>query len=275
MNRTQLILVLGCVAVGLAIFVFGERFQTKTNVVDNASSSVFNEDKLINETLGGLTAEKSARLGLLNKALKSKKGAAFLEGSRQLALSFDSSFSWGASAIFYEKLAVADKLAETWALAGNRYLSAFDMSADSIAIQWFGFKALNSFKQAYSIDSTNLDVKADLGKAIMLISTSDPMAGLSLLREITKQNPTHLRANLNLAQLSIKSNQMQKAMDRFKLIIENYPSYPEGYLGLSESSLSLGDTATALQSLKEYKALVKDPAITRQVDIFIKELTKN
>ena len=275
MSKLQIFIVSAFIIVGVSMFVFGERLLPKASTGKPAIVTAFSEESLLKDALLELVPDKSKRITALNSEIKGKTGAEFLELSRQLALAWDSTFTWGASAIYYEKLAITDKMPETWALAGARYLAAYDMSSDSSAQNWLGSKAIACLTQANSMAPENLDFKADLGKAVMLTSTTDPMAGLALLREITAKDPDHLKANLNLAQLSVRSGQTQKAFDRYKKLVQKYPSFSDAYLGLSETSLSLGDTITALNSLKQYKALVKDPAITQQVDIFIKELTKN
>lgn len=276
MNRQQLLLLGGLSLAGVALFVYGEKTSLKS-----ASSSteklqkVIEEKSLIQEAQSSLSAEAKKVADTLEASLKSATSAQAKSASLvQLADLWDKNTQWAIAGLYYDsaaKVAVSSGLS---ALAGTRFLAAADMTEDSLVRSYLSDRALKSLSKATELAPEDLNVQAEYGNALALLG-DNPMAGIQKLREITQKDSLHLKANFHLAQLSIRSGQFDKAVNRFNLINRHYPSFPDAWLGKGEAWYSLQNVPEALKSLETYKALVKDPVVLQQVDVFINQIKQS
>jgi len=211
-------------------------------------------------------------------ALKSKAPKVRAEAFQALAFAYESVNAWDASAIYEQHAAkTLDTSAASWAVAGNKFLAAYDLSGnaskeDSAAKAYFSSEAVTCLKRAVDLAPNNLDIKADYGNALVLGSPTNPMQGIQVLNSITAKEPNHIRANYHLGRLAIVSGQFQKAADRFRKLTQAHRNYPEAYLGLGEALYNLGKPQEAIAALERYKALVRDPRLTSSIDGFIQQI---
>lgn len=213
------------------------------------------------------------------KGNKPKAIKARAEAFQAVAFAYESINAWDASAIYEQRAAkTLDTSAAAWAVAGNKFLAAFDLAGsenaaeDSANKAFFASEAVASLKRATELAPNNLDIKADYGNALVLGSSANPMQGIQVLNSITAQDPNHLRANYHLGRLAIVSGQYQKAADRFRKLTQVHRNYPEAFLGLGEALYNLGKSQEAIAALERYKALVRDPRLTSSIDGFIEQI---
>lgn len=115
--------------------------------------------------------------------------------------------------------------------------------------------------------------KARTEEAIALVNGQDPMRGIMMLREILQEDPDNVEAHWHLGQFSIQSGQYDKALVRFKKVLELDPdNHPEAWLYLGRTYATLDSNAQAIASLKKYRTLVQDTAIINGVDRFLVDL---
>lgn len=70
--------------------------------------------------------------------------------------------------------------------------------------------------------TTDLD-SLKLQQAVELVNGENPMAGITLLREMVAEDSTNVDAHYYLGLFSVKSGQLDKAIDRFKRVIALRP----------------------------------------------------
>ena len=278
MSKGQWLAILGCVALGASLYAFGERTNLSNNEkqltgTETPSPKNFDEAKLIANAKESLNAQDAKKIALLEKALEKVDSKPDKTVAIEQIIGFwEAQTRWEASAIYHQKKAQLTNSAIDWADAASRYLAAADMMPDATLQAEIKQKALASFEKASSLEPQNIDLKADLGNAYTLCTPQNPMKGVIMLREIVAKDSTNLRANFHLAQLAVRSGQMDKAINRFAKIVRMYPAFPDAYLGLGEAYYQTGDNKQAKEILMQYKALVKDPSITQQVDAFLKQI---
>ena len=91
------------------------------------------------------------------------------------------------------------------------------------------------------------------------------MQGIMLLREVLKQEPTNELALFNLGLLSMRSNQYERAIERFRQILVNNPTSRKAQFYLGVSLAEAGQKAEAKQVLAQVKMQEKDPQILAAV----------
>jgi predicted Zn-dependent protease len=101
-------------------------------------------------------------------------------------------------------------------------------------------KAKSNLETCINKDTSNLDAKVDLAVSIYNINNfqkpenpMDMMKPALLLREVVKTNPNHIDGLYYLGKLAIESNQLEKAIERFKKLVSLQPQNREFYLELS------------------------------------------
>ncbi|MBP6311630.1 MAG: tetratricopeptide repeat protein [Flavobacteriales bacterium] len=115
--------------------------------------------------------------------------------------------------------------------------------------------------------------KARTAEAVVLVNGQEPMRGIKMLLEIVKEEPDNVEALWNLGLFSVKSGQYDKALDRFKKVVELDPDgYPDALFYLGRTYATLDSIPQAIASLEKYKSTSQDTAITNGIDRFLLQL---
>ena len=176
------------------------------------------------------------------------------------------------AAYIAEKKANSVNSANAWYEAGEDYRQAIG-SAPPIRRKSFAGAAIRCLQKSLAIQPTNLDAKASLG-ACYVEGTADPMKGIGLLREVVQQDSTNLKAQLNLAFFSMKSNQFAKAIDRFNKVIAIQPQNYELLLYLADAYEKAGEKENAITTLEKFVANSGDEGLKTEVKTYINKLKK-
>jgi len=114
--------------------------------------------------------------------------------------------------------------------------------------------------------------------------TNNPMQGITMLKEVVEKDPNHENALLNLGFLSVKSNQFDKALERFNKVlqinpsrIDMYvlqinPSRIDMYVFIGQTYVQMGNNEEAIKSFETYKSLSNNTKAIAEIDSYIKEL---
>jgi tetratricopeptide (TPR) repeat protein len=115
-------------------------------------------------------------------------------------------------------------------------------------------KAKAAFEQSLAINKNNLS--ANNGLALCYIDYDEQvMKGIGLLKHTLSQDSNNIEAIQYLGYLSIKSNQLEKAIERFKKLVTLQPSNSEHYNNLSQVYMRMGDKHKANLYLEMGKKL--------------------
>ena len=219
----------------------------------------------INETEGQLknASDDVAKLGLQKK----------------LAKQWDDVNQPAPGAFYYQAIARKENTFDAWITAGNHFNDAFKFVQDSLAQPAFVADAIECFKNATQKQPANLDAKIGLGIAYVNQTSlgmtdpdgGSPMQGIMLLLDVVKQDPKNISANLNLGKFAVNSHQYEKAVQRFKTVIEQKPD-ADAYFYIAESYKQLGMKKEAIDAYQKCRAMVPDAAFDKQIDGYINEL---
>jgi len=112
-----------------------------------------------------------------------------------------------------------------------------------------------------------------MAEAVALVNGQEPMRGIMMLREILEEDPENAEAHWHLGLFSVQSGQYDKALERFKKVIELEPDgFPDAWFYLGRTYATLDSIDQAIASLSYYRTLVEDTAIAHGVDRFLREL---
>ena len=172
----------------------------------------------------------------------------------------------------YEELAEIDGQADYWLKAGDAYRAAYTNLQDTLTASALTQQAIHAYEQALALDSTNLNAKVGLGSAYVT-GTANPMAGITLLREVVSEQPNHVEANKSLGLFSMQSRQFDLAIDRFNTVVSQQPD-AESYFYLATSYENIGLNQEAIAAFEKSRDLAADPTLTQFINRKIDELSK-
>ncbi|MVZ65929.1 hypothetical protein GQF61_08670 [Sphingobacterium sp. DK4209] len=191
---------------------------------------------------------------------------------QQLADKWNDVEKFAPQALLYEEMAKISPKFELWLKAGNAYRKAYTNLQDSTTAKALNQQAIVAYEKAVELNGASLDAKTGLGAA-MVTGTNNPMAGIALLQEVVKAEPKNLEANKTLGLFSLQSRQFDKAIERFKTVIEQKPD-AESYFYLATGYENIGMKNEAIAAFGKSKELASDPSLSQFIDRRIEELSK-
>jgi len=154
--------------------------------------------------------------------------------------------------------------------AGNGYYDAFGFAVDMQKASGLGEKAREYYQKVIEANPGVLEAKTKM--AMTYVATPNPMQGIRLLREVLAEDPKNELALFNLGLLSMRSNQYDKAIERFKQIIGMNPDNMQAQYYLGVSYAESGKKEEARKILNLVKQREPDPAVQASVDEYLQKL---
>lgn len=172
---------------------------------------------------------------------------------------------------FTEKKALQLNTAESWFTAGNRYYYSVQFTRDETEKPVLYQSAIRSFKNGLKMEPGNNDAKIMLASCYVE-GTPEPMEGISLLKEVEKNDSNNVKLQLSFAFFSVKSGQMDKAISRFNKVLQIDPTYIEAYLHLADIYEQMNNVDKTIEVLEQYAAKTNDPTAKIEIEKYIKQL---
>lgn len=242
---------------------------------DSTSATAPEEESTVwassNTHITPLTAEQQHTENQLFQSYSSAKDAkSKVKSALQLSDFYADVRKFDSAAKYAEVVALLEPTEQHLLRAGDRYYDAFGFAADTKKSAGLGVKTREWYQKALDKNPNLLNAKANL--AMTYVSTETPMQGIMLLREVLANDPTNEVALFNMGLLSMRSNQYEKAIDRFRQLLKvNANNYKARfYLGVSLAQT--GKNKEALEELSVVKVQEKDPAIQAAIAELEKEL---
>ena len=275
MRPGQVILIVASVALVFVIYSFGPLLPPdkanpqKASVVASASESDFDFEAYKSEQLKKLPADELNKFELLqtevqsaaDKAGKLNEVAALLEAN---SLNILAEFTKKEAA----EIANQDSV---WEKAGTGLYSVAYTADNPQLTKYVSAQAIACYEKALELNPDNEDAKINLAVA-HLEGQTEPMKGVTLLREITDKDPDNVTANLILGKYGIVSGQFDKAVQRFEKVLAVDSLNADAYLYLAQAYESLGEKEKAIEMLVKCRSLVGDPGFADDINKYIDKL---
>ncbi len=233
----------------------------------------YSDTEILNQAKALLDSNQSKKLAFFETAVKNNgdRDTAVLD---QMGRFWDQAGLPAAAAIWFEKKSTVLKSEQGYLDAAYRYFDAFKMSEDSLFRTLMVKKAMDNYQLVLDKNPSNLNAKTDLG-VCYAEGSSEPMKGIMLLREVVTADPNHEMAQFNLAMLSVKSGQLDKAIDRLTTVLKINPKRIDIYFYLGQVYSSKGDNAKAIESYNNFVTKTDDPNAAAEVKKMITALEKS
>jgi tetratricopeptide (TPR) repeat protein len=233
-----------------------------------------------NTAPGGFTAPAGSNLGIyLNMALKNLAPDKKADFDRLLSQRKSDSLSafWmnmrrpDLAAHFAEEKAKSANSQASWKEAGNRYYNSVQFTSDKSEAPVLYQSAIRCLTKAVELDPTDTDAKITLA-ACYVEGSSDPMQGISRLKEIERTDSNNVKLQMTFALFSVRSQQTEKAIARFKKVLSIDSSYIEAYLHLADAYEQQGKTDETIKMLESYAARTNDVTAKLEIKKYIEQL---
>lgn len=196
-----------------------------------------------------------------------EKNAIFADS---LAKLYKEAGKFDSAAWFAKEVSTFLKTKESFLKAGDYYYQAFTFAVDALKQQQLAEEARGFFEKVLVIEPGNLEAKTKM--AMTYVSSSTPMKGILMLREVIAQDPKNELALFNLGMLSVQSGQYDKAIERLEELEKINPENIQGQLLLGVAYMNKGDKAKAKQQFEKVKKLDKDPSVQATADSYLNDL---
>ncbi len=228
---------------------------------------VSNEDKTLNtkatpkeETSPMPDAHQQKLPKEIQEELERLKNLLSLEENTQNSVTFADSIaslykrvSQYDSAAHYSEYAVLKNPKDTKAIekAADAYYEAFNFYGiiSQEKAKKYGEVAKKYLEALLVENPKNHNAKTKL--AITLVTSTNPMQGITMLKQIVEDDPNNELALLNLGLFSMQSGQYEKAVDRFKTLISANPNNGEAKIFLGQCYAEMGKTQDAKNIFEE------------------------
>ncbi|SEJ05120.1 Tetratricopeptide repeat-containing protein [Cyclobacterium xiamenense] len=175
------------------------------------------------------------------------------------------------SAAYYFGL-IAEKVPgpENWEKAGNQYYEAFGFAMEEEKTRRLAERARFYLGKVLEASPERLDLKTKV--AMTYVSSSNPMQGITMLRDILEQDPDNEEALFNMGILSMQSGQYKRAVERFERLVANHPDNIQGQFYLGVSLFESDQRSRAKTQLESLRELTDDPQILSGIENYLDRL---
>ena len=267
-KKTQIVLIITALILFVLLFI-APKIAPVSNT-DNKENSINKSKTSFNN------ADLSIYLNLAEKSLdleKKKKIDKLISKSKfdSCVIFWDELKRPDIAAYYSEKLAEKENSAETWLRAGNRYYYAVQFIKDKSEIPALYQSAAKCFEKSIVISPDNVDAKIMLASCY-IEGSDNPMEGIKKLKEIEKTDSNNLKLQLTFAFFSVKSGQLDKAINRFNNVLKIDSNYIEAYLHLADAYEQLDNKIKTIEMLEKYSAKTTDPTAKIEINKYIQQL---
>jgi len=196
-----------------------------------------------------------------------EKNAIFADS---LANLYKAANQFDSAAWFAEKASEFFNTTESWIQAADYYYQAYTLALNQERQRALGVKAQEFYGKVLQREPQNLEAKTKM--AMTYLMSSNPMQGITMLREVLAEDPKNELAIFNMGMLSIQSGQFDRAVERLEELVEINPTHVQGCLLLGVAYMNTGEKEKARVQFEKVKQMEKDPAVQATVDSYLKDL---
>ncbi len=279
MKKQQYILVGSAIVAIVLLFVFGRTVSNEKPAPAVASQNASHEekaidvDKMITHAKERLTPEQIERIAKIENSVKrGDVKTQQLKAYRQLASFWGDSIRLLEPYMYYTgEAAKLENSEKNLTFAAHLYLTNLKTEGEHAMQDWLASNAKVLFEQALEINPANDSSIIGLGACYIFGHLSDnPMVGIAPIREIVEKNPENVFGQLILGLGGIKSGQLDKAIERFLIVIKVQPENMEAALNLAEAYDRKADKPNAVKWYTYVKSKVANAEAQKELDERIK-----
>jgi tetratricopeptide (TPR) repeat protein len=264
----------------LLLFFFGQTVPPKKPMVTAADSSTHRHittDDILQASKQGLTAEQLSYVNRLENAVVrgNVKDQQLMVYNQLAAYWKDSVGAFLPAAYYTGEAAKLENLEKNLTFAARLYLDRVRMQSDPELKDWMAEQAKGLLEQALKLNPANDSLKVSLGSCYIFGNVhGNPMEGIMMIREVAERDPHNMYAQMMLGIGGAMTGQFDKAIERFRKVVDHQPNNIEASLSLAEVYDQKGDKQSAIEWYENSKKLIQNEDVIRDIDARIQQLKK-
>ena len=173
---------------------------------------------------------------------------------------------------FFAEIKSKEQINEANCLAaGKKYYNATQFCEDKSELPVLFQCALRCFNNTLKIKPDQTEAKI-LKASCLVEGAGNPMDGIAILKEVEKTDSNNVQLQLTFAFFSVKSGQLDKAVDRFNKVLRADPNYVEAYLHLADVYEQQHKPEKTIDMLQQYASKTNDPTVKAEIEKYIQQL---
>ena len=236
-----------------------ERVQVdKTRALEAEMNSTVSVEQLLLAAKSTLSASQTEPVLKLEEQLsQTSNEEEKAELLKKISSEWNKLNSFALGGFYAEQVASITKTDSAWAIAGSTYYSGFQQARDSLIRGFCLSKAITSFENAVSVNSKNTSHKVNLGLCYVN-GGSNPMKGIMMIREVAEENPEDMLASMTLGKLSMRTGQLEKAIQRFLNVIKIDNTNADAHFWVAQAYRQSNDLSNAKKHFQKCLELTDD-----------------
>ena len=174
------------------------------------------------------------------------------------------------AAWFAERATTFFNTEESLLKAGNAFYEAYTFAIDRGKQNALAEKSRDLYGKVLERNPKNQEAKTKM--AMTYFSSTSPMKGIAMLREVLADDPKNELALFNMGMLSVQSGQYSKAADWLEKLAAVNEKHLQGQLLLGVAYMNLGQKEKARQQFEKVKKMDNDPSVQATADSYLDEL---
>lgn len=271
----------GIIAITL-LFFFGRTTEKKspiTNVESVLNTQTFDIQRFIESSKQNLTpAQVLIVTKLENGISRGDVPAQQLQAYNSLANFWKDTAKLFEPYLFYvSKAAKLDNSEKSLTFAAQIFLEALRGEQDNSKLDWETSEAISLFENAIKLNPENDDLRIGLGSCYIYGkgrsgNPEQTMKGIQELLGVARRDSNNMKAQVVLGVGGLVSGQFDKALERFKKVVNKEPGNLEAIAYLADTYAAKGNKAEAIKWYTLSKRLANNPHYTEEVDKRIQSL---
>ncbi len=280
LNKQQIIIALSGAVLVATLFLFGKTVPSKnntegkkSNIQSALSASVLTIDSFLVGGKKHLTPSQLANLQKVEE--KARLGNSITkQGFESLAKFWkDSAKLFEPYAYYNAQAALLENSEKSLTFAAHLFITDLPDEGDPKRANFYAANAKVLFEKALELNPNNDSSKVGLGMCYMFGGISDnPMQGITTVLEVAKKSPDNMYAQRALALGGLQSGQVDKAIERFNIILEKQPENIEAILRLADVYEKKHDDAKAIALYNRVLLLNISPVMKQELEEHIAQL---
>ncbi|GAA4739900.1 tetratricopeptide repeat protein [Flavisolibacter ginsenosidimutans] len=288
MNRPQwitlsvaILLVIGLFAATQAS-IFGERKAKKPQPAmaeHLPHDDGFGTDSVLYYAKKNLPQAQAARLASLeNSVVRGDVAEQKLHLMHQLARYWSDSGRTFTPMAFYPyafytaEAARLENSEKSLSFAARLFLDALSNEEAHQLKHWEAEQAQDLFQRSLKLNPENDSAKVGLGATILYGGLDMPMKGIGMIRDVAEHKPENVYAQLTLAEASLMSGQLDKAVERLQNVLRLQPSSLQATLLLADTYERMNKKKEAAEAYQKALPLVTVPEMKKEIEKRITQL---
>ncbi len=227
LSKNQILLIIACLVLFGIIYFGCDTTPPKIREMEKSISQnieTTSVQNILNDARKKMTREQMAVIDLLNGDLESATDSSKVEKLINLSSKWYEFGNAAMSGYYAQQIAEIKNDELSWSVSGTTYTLCVKTTEDQNVRDFCSGRALKSFENALSINPDNVETRINM--ALVNVENppnGQPMTGILQLRDLATDYPKNTSVLNQLAKLAIRTNQINKAIERLTMSIELDP----------------------------------------------------